>query len=82
MKTLYSVLAIVSALTIIGMVTSISSHQIYAPRDCAGCAEFQKLTDEYEKNVINAATLGSPEEIPSLLDQYVTDVRALDFSTP
>ena len=82
MKTLYSVLSIVSALTIIGMVTSISSHQIYAPHDCAGCAEFQKLTDEYEKNVINTATLGSPEEIPSLLDQYVTDVRALDFSTP
>ena len=82
MKTLYSVLSIASALTIIGMVTSISSHQIYAPYDCAGCAEFQKLTDEYEKNVINAATLGSPEEIPSLLDQYVTDIRALDFSTP
>ena len=82
MKTLYSVSAIVSALTIIGMVTSISSQQVFAPRECPGCAEFQKLTDEYEKNVLNAAALGSPEEIPGIINQYVEDVRALDFSTP
>ena len=32
--------------------------------------------------VADAATLGSQEEITGLLDQYVTDVKALDFSTP
>lgn len=82
MKILYSVLAIVSALTIIWMVTSISSQQVFAPRGCGSCTEFTKLTDEYEKNVINAATLGSPEEITGIINQYVEDVRALDFSTP
>ena len=35
-----------SALTIIGMVTSISNQLVYAPRDRAGCAEFKQRTDE------------------------------------
>ena len=79
MKTLYSVLAIVSALALVGMVTSINSHQIYAPRSCAGCAEFKKLTHEFEKEVLDA-TIGDPNIIPGLIEQYTSDVRALDFT--
>ena len=56
MKTLYSVLAILAASVIIGMVT-IGSQQIYAPRDCGACAEFKKLTDEFEKDVLDAASV-------------------------
>jgi hypothetical protein len=46
-----SVLAILTALTIIGMVTTISTQQVYAPRACGGCGEFKKLTQEFEKDV-------------------------------
>ena len=46
MKTLYSVLAIVYALAIIGMVISISSHQVYAHRDCADFIESKNSDNE------------------------------------
>ena len=40
---------------------------------------FKKLTHEFEKDVIDAATIGDPGLIPSLLEQYNQDVRALDL---
>ena len=82
MKILYSILAVVFALTIIGMVTSISTHQVYAPRNCGGCAEFKKLTNQFEKDVINAASIDppDPDRIQALIDQYVSDVRGIDFT--
>jgi len=82
MKSVYSVLAILVASVIIGMVT-ISSQQIYAPRDCGQCTEFKKLTNEFEKNVIDAASVQPPEpdRILALLDQYSEDVVEL-FHTP
>jgi len=80
MKPLYtSVLAILVTVTITGMMT-ISTQQVFAPRDCGQCAEFQKLTDEFENKVLNAA-LGSPEEIPALVDEYSANVKAL-FESP
>ncbi|HSA73691.1 MAG TPA: hypothetical protein VLD84_07040 [Nitrososphaeraceae archaeon] len=82
MKTLYSVLAILAASVIIGMVT-IGGQQIYAPRDCGACAEFKKLTDEFEKDVLDAASVQPPEpdRIQTLLDQYNRDVLELFPST-
>ena len=80
MNPIYSVLAILTILTIIGMVTTVSTQQVYAPRDCGACAAFKKLTNQFEKDVLNAA-LGSPEEIPGLLDQYNRDVLELFPST-
>ena len=81
MKTLYSVLAIVSALALVGIVTSIGSHQIYAPRSCAGCvSDFKKLTNQFEKDILNAA-VDDPNIIPSLIDQYSQDIKEL-FRTP
>jgi len=71
-------LAIVTAAVVIGMVT-VSIQQVYAPRTCGGCVQFKKLTHEFEKNVIEAATIGDPNIIPGLLDQYNEDVRALDL---
>jgi arsenate reductase-like glutaredoxin family protein len=78
-----SVLAILSALAISGIITSISSHQIYAPRNCGSCAQFKKLTNEFEKNVIDIGSQSPPEpdRIQTLLDQYNDDVIAL-FRTP
>ena len=47
----HSILAILVAIVIIGMVT-ISVQQVYAPRNCGGCIAFKKLTHEFEKDVI------------------------------
>ena len=71
-------MAILASVTIVTIVTT-STQQVYAPRSCAGCAEFQKLTDEFENKVLNTA-LGSPEE-PALVDEYSADVKAL-FESP
>ena len=76
--TCYSVLTILAALTILGMVT-ISAQQVYAPRDCGGCAEFKKLTTEFEKDVLNA--IDNPDEISHLVDDYSANVKAL-FASP
>ena len=72
-------MAILVSVTIITIVTT-SAQQVYAPRECPGCTEFQKLTDEFENKVLNTA-LGSPEEIPALVDEYSADVKAL-FESP
>ena len=80
MKPLYvSLLAIVVSVTIVGMV-SISTQQVYAPRNCGGCSEFKKLTSQFEKDVLDAA-VGDPNIIPGLLEQYNRDVLALFPST-
>ena len=79
MKSIYIVMAILVSVTIITLITT-SAQQVYAPRECPGCAEFQKLTDEFENKVLNTA-LGSPEEIPALVDEYSADVKAL-FESP
>lgn len=71
-------LAIVTAAGVIGMVT-VSIQQVYAPRDCGSCVQFKKLTHEFEKDVIEAATIGDPNTIPGLLEQYNENVRALDL---
>jgi hypothetical protein len=70
------------ASVLIGAVAATNLQQASAPRDCGQCATFKKLTHEFEKDVIDAATIGDPGIIPGLLEQYNADVRALDFSTP
>ena len=81
MKPLYtSILAVLVTVTIVGMLT-ISTQQVFAPRNCGGCAKFQILSDQFEKDVINAATVGDPKTIPSLLEQYNQDIRALDLTS-
>ena len=79
MKPIYLILAVLASVTILVMTT----QQIYAPRDCGGCSEFKKLTTEFEKNVIDAASSQPPEpdRILALLDQYSEDVVEL-FRTP
>ena len=79
MKPLYtSVLAILATVTIVGMLT-IGTQQIYAPRGCSGCAEFKKLTDEFEKNVIDAASVSppDPDRIQTLVDEYNRNVMII-----
>jgi hypothetical protein len=73
------ILAMLTVLTIIGMVTT-SVEQAYAPRNCGGCIAFKKLTHEFEKDVIEAATTGDLGLIPSLLEQYNQDVKELDLA--
>jgi hypothetical protein len=83
MKPYYtSVLAILATVTIVGILT-IGTQQILAPRDCGGCSEFKKLTNEFEKDVIDAASVSppEPEKIQQLLDDYSNDVMEL-FRTP
>ena len=82
MKTFYtSVLAILVTVTIIGMVTTISTQQVFAPRNCGGCAEFQKLSDEFEKNVLDTAAKNDTAGIQKLLDEYSSNVMELFPST-
>jgi hypothetical protein len=79
MKPLYtSVLAILATVTIVGMLT-INAQQVYAPRTCGSCAEFKKLTHEFEKDVIDigASQPPEPDKIQQLLDDYSDDVMAL-----
>lgn len=71
---------LVIAITIAGMLI-VNAQQVSAPRDCGSCVQFKKLTHEFEKAVIEAATNGDPNTIPSLLEQYASDVRALDLAS-
>ena len=75
-----SIVGLLTAATIIGMVMT-TFEQGYAPKMCPGCLQFKKLTHEFEKSVIEAETIGDPNTIPALLEQYNEDVRALDLST-
>ena len=56
-----------------------NAQQVYAPRECGGCSEFQKLTDEFEKNVINVASVNppDPDRIQTLLSEYSDEVLKL-----
>ena len=51
-------MAILASITIVTIVT-MSAQQVYAPRDCAGCAQFKKLTNEFEKDGLDVAILES-----------------------
>ena len=75
-------MAILASVTIVTIVT-ISAQQVYAPRECGGCAEFQKLTDEFEKNVLDAASVNPPDQdrIQTLLGEYSDEVLKLFPST-
>ena len=75
MKSIYIVMAILASVTIVTIVTT-STQQVYAPRGCNGCSEFKKLTNEFEKDVLDAA-IGDPGIIPSLVDKYSDDVKDL-----
>ena len=59
MKSRLTLTAILTVAIIIGMLTT-SFQQASAPRSCAGCTAFKKLTHEFEKDVIDAATTGDP----------------------
>jgi hypothetical protein len=81
MKSLYSVVAILTALTVIGMVT-ISTQQVFAPRMCGGCVgQFKQLTSEFEKAVLNAVADDDSGEMQRLVDEYSSNVKTL-FETP
>ena len=68
--------------TIVGMVT-LNIQQVSAPRGCGGCVQFKKLTNEYEKNVINAVIDPNSNPQPrELLAGYVGDVRSIFVGDP
>ena len=68
--TISLILVVLTVATIIGMVT-VSVQQVSAPRTCAGCIAFKKLTHEFEKDVIQASKyMAIPDSIPGFLEQY------------
>ena len=73
-------MAILISVAIIGMVT-ISTQQVFAPRTCGSCAEFQKLSDEFEHKVLDAAANNGTAGIQKLLDEYSSNVMELFPST-
>jgi len=80
MKIRTQILTVMVATALLGAVAATSLQQVYAPRQCAGCTAFKKLTHEFEKDVIEAATTGDPNLIPGLLEQYSEDVRVLELT--
>ena len=79
---MHTVMAILASVTIVTIVTT-SAQQVYAPRECGGCAQFQKLTDEFEKAVLDAAVVNppDPDKIQTLLGEYSDEVLKLFPST-
>ena len=77
MKICTQILTVMVATALLGAVAATSLQQVYAPRQCAGCTAFKKLTHEFEKNVIEAATTGNSNQITGLLQQYNQDVLRL-----
>ncbi|MFZ0357051.1 MAG: hypothetical protein WAL53_02860, partial [Nitrososphaeraceae archaeon] len=75
---MHTVMAILASVTIVTIVTT-SAQQVYAPRECGGCAQFQKLTDEFEKAVLDAAAVNppDPDKIQTLLGEYSDEVLKL-----
>ena len=69
-----------ATVTIAGILT-ISTQHVFAPRDCGGCAEFQKLSDEFEHKVLDAAANNGTAGIQKLLDEYNSNVMELFPST-
>jgi hypothetical protein len=82
MKSKLTVLMAITAMGIVIGIVTTNIQQVSAPRNCGGCAVFKKLTHEFEKNVINAATSGDPNTIPGLLNQYSQDVLRTFELTP
>ncbi len=77
-------LAIVTAAVIIGMVT-VSTQQVYAPRECGNCAVFKKLTHEFEKNVIKTIkdnSAGPQPHLRELLQAYSQKVQRIFIGDP
>jgi hypothetical protein len=75
MKPFYtSVLAILATVTIVGML--IMGIQQASAFGFVERKEFKKLTNEFEKDVLDAA-IGDPGIIPSLVDKYSDDVKDL-----
>jgi hypothetical protein len=75
------------AILVYGAVTGIialNAQQVYAPRSCAGCVEFKKLTHEFEKNVIGDPNIfqGPAPHLRELLDAYVQDVMRTFLGGP
>jgi arsenate reductase-like glutaredoxin family protein len=58
---------------------TISTQQVFALGDCGQCSAFKKLTNEFEKDVIDAASVNppDPDKIQQLLDDYSDDVMEL-----
>ena len=76
-------MAILASVTIVTIVTT-STQQVYAPRECAACAEFQKLTDEFEKAVLDAAAVNppGPDKIQTLLGEYSEVMKLFPSTSP
>ena len=78
MKSNYIVMAILASVTIVTIVT-MNAQQVYAPRDCPRCSEFKKLTTEFEKAVLDAASVSppDPDRIQTLLGEYNRNVMII-----
>ena len=71
-------MAILVSVTIVTIVT-MSTQQVFAPRDCPSCSEFKKLTTEFEKAVIAASD--DPNTIQELVNEFSLKVLVLFPST-
>lgn len=73
-RTFITVIVLIAILTI---TVTTSIKPVFAPRTCAGCGEFLKVTAQFEKAVISATAPPEPEKIAQfrqLTGQWKTNV--------
>lgn len=67
------------------LICATNLQQVYAPRDCAGCAKFKKLTHEFEKNFIKSIKDTNTGPMPHLresLQAYGQKVQRIFIGDP
>jgi UDP-N-acetylglucosamine 2-epimerase len=85
MKIHAQILTVMLATALLGFVAAITLQHVSAPRRCNGCAEFKKLTHEFEKNVIKSIgdpNIGPAPHLRELLQAYSQDVRRIFIGDP
>ena len=83
MKSLYTTVAVLAAIALIGSIGASLQQQASAGVVVEFKPQFTKLTDDMQKAVLDAATATPPEpdRVQKLLDEYSGNVMAL-FKSP
>ena len=81
MNSLYVIVAVLVAVALIGSIGAITlQQQASADHPVGGAKQFKDLTNDFEKDVLDAATV-NPSLIPGLLEDYSRNVLELFPST-
>jgi hypothetical protein len=79
MKPLYTIVAVLVAVALIGSIGASSQQQASADHPVGGAKTFKEVTNDFEKNVINTLRdeRSSPTDMRELLSDYIVDVNRI-----